>query len=221
MTYRNFLLSLAVFGMVAAAVVDVAAEVRLNSVTQSPRAGDFYYESSLDVVDCIAVGIGRLSFLGGRGSGLISGGRVAAATPKETTGGQSGAANDLIADMPAGAVLDGRGRWVVAQFDFDKSEISDQSVDRLNEALDVIKNNPDLNFIIQGHTCDLGPVSYNQRLSEKRAKSVYDYLVLKGIDAPRMTPAGLAFTQPAAANDTDAGRALNRRVEVQPVKPSR
>lgn len=64
---------------------------------------------------------------------------------------------------------------------------------------------------VQGHTDNIGGEEFNQRLSEARANAVRDYLISKGVDPSRLRPRGFAFFVPVASNDTEAGRALNRR----------
>jgi OOP family OmpA-OmpF porin len=83
----------------------------------------------------------------------------------------------------------------------------------LDEAAMVLRNNPDLNVEIQGHTDNTGPAEYNLMLSQKRAESAMNYLVDKGVDPARLTAKGYGFEQPVASNDTKEGRAKNRRVE--------
>ena len=68
-------------------------------------------------------------------------------------------------------------------------------------------------FEISGHTDNVGTKPYNQTLSEKRAKSVYDFLLAKGIPAQRMSSTGFGDTKPIAENSTDSGRSQNRRTE--------
>ena len=68
---------------------------------------------------------------------------------------------------------------------------------------------------MQGYTDDRGSDELNQKLSEARAKAVADYLVTKGVDAARLTSAGYGESKPIAANDTEAGRAQNRRVTLK------
>lgn len=83
----------------------------------------------------------------------------------------------------------------------------------------IMKEYPKANFSIQGHTDSSGSNSLNQRLSEKRAKAVLDYLITKGgIDSRRLTSAGFGEDYPIADNKTRAGRAENRRVEIKLVK---
>jgi outer membrane protein OmpA-like peptidoglycan-associated protein len=78
-----------------------------------------------------------------------------------------------------------------------------------------LESNPDTDIKIVGFTDSTGKVDYNQTLSEKRAKSVYDYLMQdQGISSSRMTFEGKGVNDPVASNDTAEGRAQNRRVEI-------
>jgi outer membrane protein OmpA-like peptidoglycan-associated protein len=76
-----------------------------------------------------------------------------------------------------------------------------------------MKENPRMRIEIAGHTDNVGTYEYNQKLSNGRAKAIYDYLVKAGIDASRMTYKGYAYDKPVADNATEEGRALNRRTE--------
>ena len=88
----------------------------------------------------------------------------------------------------------------------------------LDNIINVLKNTPDLNIRVEGHTDNIGSKKYNLDLSEKRAEAIKAYLVEKGIDQSRITSVGLGFSKPRAGNDTKEGRALNRRAELIPVK---
>jgi outer membrane protein OmpA-like peptidoglycan-associated protein len=103
-------------------------------------------------------------------------------------------------------------------FDFDKSNIRADSVPILRAAADTLKENADVDIVVEGHTDGKGTEAYNQRLSVRRATAVRDYLAKLGIPGRRMTVRGKGKSQPVAGNDTDEGRAQNRRVEllVQP-----
>ena len=68
--------------------------------------------------------------------------------------------------------------------------------------------------MVAGHTCNIGTDQYNQRLSERRANSVRQYLVSKGIDANRLSAVGYGESRPKYSNDTEETRRLNRRVEI-------
>jgi len=99
-------------------------------------------------------------------------------------------------------------------FDFDKSTIKPESRPALEDAAKMLNENPTINVEIQGHTDSKGSDEYNLSLSDRRAASVVAYLTQNlGIDRSRLTSRGYGESQPIATNDTDAGRALNRRVE--------
>ncbi len=79
----------------------------------------------------------------------------------------------------------------------------------------LLKSKPEINAEISGHTDNKGDEKKNQKLSQDRAKAVADYLIKKGISTVRLIPKGYGMAQPIATNDTDAGRQLNRRVEMK------
>ncbi|GAB1370735.1 hypothetical protein MASR1M45_07970 [Candidatus Kapaibacterium sp.] len=72
---------------------------------------------------------------------------------------------------------------------------------------------PNLKFDIQGHTDNVGSIEYNQSLSDRRAKAVYDALIIRGIDERRLRYRGFGMSKPIALNDTEFGRSRNRRTE--------
>jgi outer membrane protein OmpA-like peptidoglycan-associated protein len=84
----------------------------------------------------------------------------------------------------------------------------------LDRLVGVFTKNAALKAEIHGHTCWIGTEEYNQDLSERRATSVVNYLVKNGVDRSRLTMKGFGETRPAAPNETQKGRELNRRVEV-------
>jgi len=87
----------------------------------------------------------------------------------------------------------------------------------LNKLIAFLKTNPKLTIEIGGHTDNVGKPKDNQLLSENRAKSVKDYLVENGIEANRLTTKGYGDTNPIASNETETGRAENRRTEFKVV----
>lgn len=100
-------------------------------------------------------------------------------------------------------------------FATNSSTLSDASKSALRNFAGSLKANPDTDIKIVGYTDNTGSVDYNQTLSEKRAKSVFDYLMLQGgVSSDRMVYEGKGVHDPVATNDTPAGRALNRRVEI-------
>jgi OOP family OmpA-OmpF porin len=100
-------------------------------------------------------------------------------------------------------------------FDFDKSTLRPDAVSILSEATEILKRYPDLKVEVAGHTDAVGTDAYNQGLSERRAKTVYDYLTSNGVDASRLVgPNGYGESRPIDSNDTAEGRARNRRTEL-------
>ena len=100
-------------------------------------------------------------------------------------------------------------------FDFDKSNIRSDARPILDEAIHILKDEPEIRVSVEGHTDSMGTEAYNQRLSERRARSVVDYLVAGGISRSRLDPVGFGESDPVASNATEEGRAQNRRVELK------
>ena len=96
-------------------------------------------------------------------------------------------------------------------FDTDAYSLKDESEVELNTLVNFMRNNAMLKVEIEGHTDNVGTETHNTMLSTNRAKAVYDFLVDNGIDANRMTYKGFGASQPIATNDTEKGRATNRR----------
>lgn len=101
----------------------------------------------------------------------------------------------------------------IVTFAFDSSNLTTLAKTNLDKLVQVLVNNPDTNINIYGHTDSKGSDDYNQKLSERRANSVKAYLVSKGIASSRMFALGEGESMPVASNDTEEGRAKNRRVE--------
>jgi OOP family OmpA-OmpF porin len=106
-------------------------------------------------------------------------------------------------------------------FDFDKSTLRPDAVAILSEATEILKRYPELRVEVAGHTDSKGTDEYNQKLSERRATAVYDYLTSNGVDASRLVgPIGYGESRPIAPNTNDdgsdnpEGRAQNRRTEL-------
>ncbi len=98
-------------------------------------------------------------------------------------------------------------------FDFGETELKKESSVELNNLVDYLNRNKNLQIEIGGHTDAMGTDEFNDALSLNRAKSVYNYLIEKGIDASRLSYKGYGERMPIADNETDEGRALNRRTE--------
>jgi outer membrane protein OmpA-like peptidoglycan-associated protein len=99
-------------------------------------------------------------------------------------------------------------------FDFDRFEIKPQYYSVLDEVAVMLSRNPKAKVEIQGHTDNIGTAEHNRILSEKRARTVKNYFVRKGVEKDRLFPVGFGLTKQRASNETEASRALNRRVEI-------
>ena len=100
-------------------------------------------------------------------------------------------------------------------FDTKSSELKNTSIVELDQLVLLLKENPSLKIRIEGHTDNVGKPEDNLVLSRKRAASVVQYLQKNGIDISRLTSSGFGETQPVAENNTEEGRAKNRRTEMK------
>ena len=126
---------------------------------------------------------------------------------------------DKCPHTPLEADVDQKGCWVAPDilFDFNSAKINPKYYRALDVIMAVLKKNPDLKIEIQGKTDNIGPESYNQMLSAKRARAVKKSMAGKGVDPQRLKAVGYGTAKNVAPNDTAAGRALNRRVDVVPI----
>jgi len=100
-------------------------------------------------------------------------------------------------------------------FDFDKATLKPAGKERIDtDVVRPMKEHPELRTLVEGHTDSIGSDAYNQRLSERRAQAVADYMEAQGISPSRITTKGWGKSKPIADNKTKQGRAQNRRVEI-------
>ena len=99
-------------------------------------------------------------------------------------------------------------------FDFDKTALKDAAKTNVQSLAASLNQYPDTDIKIIGHTDSRGTEQYNQGLSERRAAAVKAYAVSQGVPSSRLVTIGKGFNEPIADNETDAGRAANRRVEI-------
>jgi OOP family OmpA-OmpF porin len=109
---------------------------------------------------------------------------------------------------PESLVLDG------VNFEFDSAQLTPEARQELNTVAERLANNSGVRVSIEGHTDSVGSAAYNKELSQQRAESVASYLQQSGVQANRMRAIGYGEERPIATNDTDEGRAENRRVEL-------
>ena len=100
-------------------------------------------------------------------------------------------------------------------FDFNRADIRPDSRPILDQAVEVLRDNPGVLIVSEGHTDAVGSDEYNLALSIRRAEAVFRYLVNRGIAPERLRVEGFGESRPVATNDTDSGRAQNRRVELR------
>jgi len=127
---------------------------------------------------------------------------------------------DQCPDTPEGAKVNDDGCWIIRVFYFDtnKKEIKAKLLPYLEEIVNVLNRHPNLKLEIQGHTDSVGKESYNWKLSEKRAKSIMDYLIQMKIPKDRLSITAYGPSMPAAPNSTAEGRRLNRRAEFRLIR---
>jgi len=111
--------------------------------------------------------------------------------------------DDIVLNMPSEVT-----------FGFDSSNLTPNARNALNDVARVLTQYTDTRVNIAGHTDSTGDAAYNQRLSERRARAVGGYLAQAGVAQSRLAISGYGESQPVASNDTEQGRAQNRRVEI-------
>lgn len=120
----------------------------------------------------------------------------------------------------AGATIERVGEGIQVTFasgllyEFDSDQVLTGAAVNLRSLASSLGKFPNTELLIVGHTDAAGPTLYNQSLSLRRATMASEYLVTQGVSAGRLRTAGRGETEPVASNDTDAGRQLNRRVEI-------
>ena len=153
---------------------------------------------------------GRNAAIGGLSGALVGGGigyymdRQTAALKKSMPEAEMVRDGDKVyVALPAGIL-----------FDTGKDALKPGAKDSLRKAAATLKGS-ETNIIVQGHTDSTGSDTINQLLSERRAEQVRDFLVANGVAGSRLTAVGYGASRPAVPNDTEANRALNRRVQLE------
>jgi outer membrane protein OmpA-like peptidoglycan-associated protein len=123
-----------------------------------------------------------------------------------------------VADLERSIGQSGSASIYGVHFDTNSSVLRPDSTAALQNVLELIVKRPDSRWVISGHTDNQGSAELNQKLSQARAASVIAWLASHGVAATRLTPQGFGASRPVADNSSEAGRALNRRVEMELVK---
>ncbi|HTD41930.1 MAG TPA: OmpA family protein [Mucilaginibacter sp.] len=174
-----------------------------------------------------AIGAGGGAVLGGligRAAGNTALGAIIGGAVGGTAGGLIGHKMDKqaaeIKQTVPGATVTREGEGIVVKFDsgilfdIDRTDVKPLAQTNLQKLAVSLKNNPQTNILVVGHTDSTGTASHNMDLSVRRAASVRSYLINDGVDGSRLTTQGKGETEPIADNRTTEGRAQNRRVEI-------
>jgi outer membrane protein OmpA-like peptidoglycan-associated protein len=166
------------------------------------------------------VGAGAGKLLGNPAVGAIAGAAVGGTVGTLIGKKMDKQKAELEAQLGSNAAVERIGEGIKVTFESGilfqtgKSDLSESSKTALTKFAATLKEYMDTNIMIYGHTDNTGGDKINSKLSEDRANAVKNYLVAQGVDAARIKTEGLGSSKPVAANDTEAGRAQNRRVEV-------
>lgn len=174
-----------------------------------------------------AIGAGGGAVIGGligHAAGSTALGAIIGGAVGGTAGGLIGHKMDKqaaeIKQTVPGATVTREGEGIIVKFDsgilfdIDKTDVKPAAQTNLQKLAVSLKNNPQTNILIIGHTDSTGTASHNMDLSIRRAGAVKSYLVDGGVDGSRLTTQGKGETEPIADNKTPDGRAQNRRVEI-------
>lgn len=166
---------------------------------------------------------GAIGGVVGRASGNTAMGAIIGAAVGGAAGAVIGNEMDKQAEEIRKNVPDARvervGEGIVVEFDsnilfgFDSSTLSNDAKANLDKLVQVLNTYQETDIEVQGHTDSRGSEDYNQDLSERRASAVSNYLASEGIDRERLTTKGFGELAPKVDNDTEEGRAQNRRVD--------
>jgi outer membrane protein OmpA-like peptidoglycan-associated protein len=187
----------------------------------NPDGSSEYKRTGWGALGGAALGAGAGALIGGthRGRNAAIGGLTGAVAGGAIGNYMDRQAAALKKNMPeAEVVRDGDKVYVALPsgilFDVGKDALKPGAKESLSNAAGTLKTSQ-TNIVIQGHTDSTGTDAINQPLSQRRADRVRDYLASQGVPASRMTAIGYGSSRPAVPNDSDANRALNRRVQLE------
>ena len=186
--------------------VDGARVALGRASLETGRDGRFRFD---DVsTGSVGVAVRHADYGNGAASGDLSGGETLELVVRVDLRRED--VTQLEAGLASGGSIDLYG----IHFDSGRDQFKPSSLGTLNAVLEVMKRAPERRFTIAGHTDSDGSDTSNQDLSERRAQTVIRWLIEHGIEARRLTGIGFGETRPTAPNDTESGKALNRRVEL-------
>lgn len=199
-----------------------AVALLASGCATNPDGSYSYQKTTIGALGGAALGAGIGALAGGkthRGRNAAIGGLTGAVVGGGVGYYMDKQAAELKKNMPeAEVVRDGDKVYVALPsgilFDTGKDAVKPAAKDSLRKAAATLKTS-ETNIIVQGHTDSSGSDSINQPLSQRRADHVRDFLAASGVPASRMTAIGYGSSRPAVPNDTEANRALNRRVQLE------
>lgn len=170
-----------------------------------------------------AAGAGLGALIGGK-AGSTAVGAIAGAAIGGVAGGLIGKKMDKqakeIENTVAGAEVIKADEGIIVKFDegilfdFNSSTLKSAAKTNISNLVETLNKEPGTNILVIGHTDNIGTLAANQKVSESRAASVRAFAVEQGLNGSRIRTEGKNYSEPLASNDTDAGRAENRRVEI-------
>jgi outer membrane protein OmpA-like peptidoglycan-associated protein len=195
-----------------------AVALLTNGCATKPDGSYEYKRTAIGGVGGAALGAGLGALIGG-GKGAAIGGLTGAVVGGGIGNYMDRQAAAIQKSMPeAEVVRDGENVYVALPsgilFDTGKDALKSSAKESLAKFAATLKSS-ETNIIIQGHTDSTGSNAINQPLSQRRADHVRDFLAANGVSGSRMTAIGYGSSRPAVPNDTDANRALNRRVQLE------
>ena len=134
--------------------------------------------------------------------------------PLGIPGGQVGYTGAVIVDNPTAVIAGADSLQAVVYFAFDSSEITPQAASVLNQHVSLLNSNPAAGVVIAGHTDERGSREYNMALGERRAQAARNYLAAQGVTANNIRVISYGEERPAAAGNSEAAYAQNRRAEL-------
>jgi outer membrane protein OmpA-like peptidoglycan-associated protein len=193
----------------------------------NPDGSREYHRTAIGALGGAAVGAGAGALIGGKkraGRGALIGGATGAIVGGAIGNYMDRQAAEMKRRLPDAAVQREGDKLYVALpsgilFDVDKDAVRPEARQSLAQAADVLIQYPDTYITVEGHTDSTGPAEYNQALSERRARRVYEVLVGNGVPPPRLSIRGYGESDPIADNATAEGRQLNRRVQLE-IRPN-
>lgn len=199
-----------------------AAALLVTGCATNPDGSYEYKRTGLGALGGAVLGAGAGALIGGkshRGRNAAIGGLTGAVVGGGVGNYMDRQAAALKKSMPqAEVVRDGDKVYVALPsgvlFDVGKDVLKPEAKDALGKAAPTLKDSQ-TTIVIEGHTDSTGSDAVNQPLSERRAGRVRDFLISQGVPASKMAAVGYGSTRPAVANDTEANRALNRRVQIE------